>query len=43
MVTSMTPYQTSSAGGLKPHSAVSVSGGTFTYKLPAQSITTFAK
>ncbi len=42
-VTSMTPYQTSSAGGLKPQPAVSISGGTFTYTLPARSITTFAQ
>jgi glucuronoarabinoxylan endo-1,4-beta-xylanase len=42
-VTSMTPYQTSSAGGLKPQPAVSVSGGMFTYNLPAESITTFAQ
>lgn len=42
-VTSMTPYQTSSAGGLKPQPAVSVSGGTFTYNLPAGSITTFVQ
>jgi glucuronoarabinoxylan endo-1,4-beta-xylanase len=42
-VTSMTPYQTSSAGGLKPQAAVSVSGGTFTYSLPAESITTFVQ
>jgi glucuronoarabinoxylan endo-1,4-beta-xylanase len=42
-VTSMTLYQTSSAGGLKPQPAVSVSGGTFTYNLPAESITTFVQ
>ncbi|MEI9969668.1 MAG: hypothetical protein WDM87_13985 [Terracidiphilus sp.] len=42
-VTSMTPYQTSSAGGLKQQAAVSFSGGTFTYNLPARSITTFAQ
>jgi glucuronoarabinoxylan endo-1,4-beta-xylanase len=42
-VTSMTPYQTNSAGGLKPQPAVSVSGGTFTYDLPARSITTFTQ
>jgi glucuronoarabinoxylan endo-1,4-beta-xylanase len=40
-VTSMTPYWTSSSGMLAQQSAVSVSGDTFTYSLPAQSITTF--
>jgi glucuronoarabinoxylan endo-1,4-beta-xylanase len=40
-VTSMTPWQTTSGGGLQQQSAVTVSGGSFTYSLPAQSITTF--
>ena len=38
---SFTPYETSVSGGLLQQSAVSVSGGAFTYTLPAQSITTF--
>jgi len=42
-VTSMTPYQTTSTAGLAPLSAVTVSGGQFTYSLPAQSITTFVQ
>jgi glucuronoarabinoxylan endo-1,4-beta-xylanase len=42
-VTSLTPYQTTSAGGLVPQSAVSVSGGQFSYTLPAQSIVTFVQ
>jgi glucuronoarabinoxylan endo-1,4-beta-xylanase len=42
-VTSLTPYQTTAAGGLAAQSAVSVSGGSFTYTLPAQSITTFVQ
>lgn len=42
-VSSMTPYQTTSGGGLAAQSAVSVSGGAFTYSLPAQSITTFVQ
>jgi O-glycosyl hydrolase len=40
-VTSMTPYSTTSSGGLTAQTAVSVSSGAFTYSLPAQSITTF--
>jgi glucuronoarabinoxylan endo-1,4-beta-xylanase len=36
-----TPFQTSSTNKLAQLSAVSVSGGSFTYALPAQSITTF--
>ncbi len=40
-VSSMTPYQTSSAGGLRQESAVSVANDAFTYSLPGQSITTF--
>jgi glucuronoarabinoxylan endo-1,4-beta-xylanase len=42
-VTSMTPWQTTSTGGLVQQPAVAVSGGTFTYSLPAQSITTFVE
>jgi glucuronoarabinoxylan endo-1,4-beta-xylanase len=42
-VTSVTPYQTTAAGGLKPLTAVSVSGNNFTVALPAQSITTFVQ
>jgi glucuronoarabinoxylan endo-1,4-beta-xylanase len=41
--TAMTPYQTTSAGGLVQQSAIVVSGGQFTYTLPAQSITTFVQ
>ncbi len=39
--TSVTPYQTSASGMLVQQPAVSVTGGSFTYTLPAQSITTF--
>lgn len=39
--TSFTPHQTSATAQLAPLSAVSVSGNSFTYALPAQSITTF--
>jgi len=42
-VTSLTPYQTTSSGGLVQGSAVAVSGYNFTYSLPAQSITTFVQ
>ena len=42
-VTSVTPYQTTSAGGMTGLSAVTVSGNAFTYTLPALSITTFVK
>ena len=42
-VTSMTPYQTTSAGGLAPQTAITVTGDAFTYTLPAQSITTFVQ
>jgi glucuronoarabinoxylan endo-1,4-beta-xylanase len=42
-VTSLTPYQTTSGGGLAQVSAITVSGGAFTYSLPAQSITTFVQ
>jgi O-glycosyl hydrolase/methionine-rich copper-binding protein CopC len=41
--TSLTPYETTSAGGLMLQSAVSVSGGQFSYTLPAQSIVTFVQ
>jgi glucuronoarabinoxylan endo-1,4-beta-xylanase len=40
-LTTMTPYQTSSSESITQLSAVTVSGNTFTYALPAQSITTF--
>jgi glucuronoarabinoxylan endo-1,4-beta-xylanase len=40
-ISSFTPFQTSASNQLAQLSAVSVSGGTFTYTLPAQSITTF--
>jgi len=40
-VGSVTPYQTTSAGGLVQQSAVAVTNGSFTYSLPAQSIVTF--
>ncbi len=40
-VTSLTPYQSTSAAGLAAQTAVSVSGGQFSYTLPAQSIVTF--
>jgi O-glycosyl hydrolase len=42
-VSSLTPYQTTSSGGLVQQSAVTVSSGQFTYTLPAQSITTFVQ
>ncbi len=42
-VTSLTPYRTTSAGGLASQSAVSVSSGQFNYTLPAQSIVTFVQ
>jgi glucuronoarabinoxylan endo-1,4-beta-xylanase len=42
-VTSVTPWQTTSTGGLVQQSAVTVSNGAFTYALPAQSITTFVE
>jgi O-glycosyl hydrolase len=42
-MTSVTPYQTTSAGGLTPLTAIPVAGGEFTGALPAQSITTFAQ
>jgi O-glycosyl hydrolase len=42
-VTSLTPYQTTSTGGMVQQSAVNVTSGAFTYSLPAQSITTFVQ
>jgi len=42
-VTSMTPWQTTTSGGLQELSPVTVSSGQFTYTLPAQSITTFVQ
>ena len=42
-ITTMTPYQTTSAGGLVQQSAITISNGNFTYTLPAQSITTFVQ
>jgi glucuronoarabinoxylan endo-1,4-beta-xylanase len=42
-VASMTPYQTTSAGGLAQQSPVVVTSGKFTYTLPAQSITTLVQ
>jgi len=42
-ISSMTPWQTTSGGGLQQQSAVMVSSGSFTYSLPAQSITTFVQ
>jgi len=42
-VTTLTPYQTTASGGMATLSSVSVSGDTFTYLLPAQSITTFVQ
>ena len=40
-VGSVTPYETTSAGGLVQQSAVAVTNGSFTFTLPAQSIVTF--
>jgi O-glycosyl hydrolase len=42
-VTSVTPYQSTSAAGLAQQSAVNVANGQFTYTLPALSITTFVQ
>jgi len=42
-VTSLTPYQSTSAAGLAAQTAVTVSGGQFSYTLPAQSIVTFVQ
>ena len=40
-VGSVTPYETTAAGGLVQQSAVAVTNGSFTFTLPAQSIVTF--
>jgi len=42
-ISSMTPTQSTSAGGLVAEPAVSVSAGQFNYTLPATSITTFVQ
>ena len=42
-VTSLMPTQSTASGGLVPQSAINVTGNTFTYSLPAQSITTFVQ
>ena len=42
-ISSMTPYATTSAGGLTPQTAVNVTGGQFHYTMPAQSIVTFVQ
>jgi len=42
-VTSLTPYQSTSSAGLAAQTAVTVSGGQFSYTLPAQSIVTFVQ
>lgn len=42
-LTSLVPYQTTASSTVAQQSAVSVSGGQFTYTLPAQSITTFVQ
>jgi glucuronoarabinoxylan endo-1,4-beta-xylanase len=42
-VTSMTPYESSATSSLAAQTAVSVTGGQFTYTLPAQSIVTFVQ
>jgi glucuronoarabinoxylan endo-1,4-beta-xylanase len=42
-ISSMTPTQSTSAGGLATEPAVTVTAGQFTYALPAQSITTFVQ
>jgi O-glycosyl hydrolase len=42
-VTSLTPYQSTASGGLAQQTAITVTGGQFTYMLPAQSITTFVQ
>jgi len=42
-VTSVTPYQTTSGGGLAPLTPIAVTSGEFTGVLPAQSITTFVQ
>jgi O-glycosyl hydrolase len=42
-VTSLTPYETTSVGGLMQQSTVTVLSGQIAYTLPAQSITTFVQ
>ena len=42
-ISSLTPYQTTASGAVAALSAVSVSSGSFTAALPAQSITTFVQ
>jgi glucuronoarabinoxylan endo-1,4-beta-xylanase len=42
-VTGLTPYETSASQNVAKQSAVSVSNDSFTYTLPAQSITTFVQ
>jgi glucuronoarabinoxylan endo-1,4-beta-xylanase len=42
-ISSLTPYATTSAGGLIPQTAVAVTGGQFYYTMPAQSIVTFVQ
>jgi glucuronoarabinoxylan endo-1,4-beta-xylanase len=42
-VTSLTPYQSTSSAGLAAQTAVTVTGGQFSYTLPAQSIVTFVQ
>ncbi|MFP5235798.1 MAG: Ig-like domain-containing protein [Acidobacteriota bacterium] len=42
-ISSLTPYQTTSAGMVAAQPAVTLSGNQFTYTVPAQSITTFVE
>jgi len=42
-VSSLTPYQSTSAAGLAAQTAVTVNGGQFYYTMPAQSIVTFVQ
>ena len=42
-ISSMTPYASTSAGGLMPQTAVTVTGGQIYYTMPAQSIVTFVQ
>jgi len=42
-ITSMTPYRTTAAGGLQQQGAVSITNNSFSYILPAESITTFVE
>jgi glucuronoarabinoxylan endo-1,4-beta-xylanase len=42
-VTSMTPYESTATSSLAAQTAVSVTGGQFSYTLPAQSIVTFVQ